>query len=485
MHMQTQASASEYTITDCSRSLTPTFSDWEEEAEQGDPDLSDYYSDSGYPTLRRPVLVLFSSAGPQRKPSSCNSRQQSPASVDVNLQKERTSERSDFSRKPHSSRVRKNKELFSSSATLPGSVDSSRAFRKLRKSHFSLAAYISDRERPPSSLVTTSISANGGAGLCTDKLADSYPPPSLSRLSQKIKQLRSLSLPFDVAEDEKMAQAKLRKAKRAARTLSFSFGSGSGDKRRRALNFFGSLNRRSGEELLQASAPNTAPSSPILVSKRIGAETGTIYEEETSSLSSAEEERLNELNYLHGDKFGSCRELSSTGLESETLQLERDAAHSGLRPLSKSKHKRPSLPNFTKFQRTLREPNTNGPSAVSNTTSLQENGACGRPSAHMRPLSLCTGSSQEISRLLPEQRALSPLVDCTPTSSPSSSPLHPRKRRYRKLSDPGSAPSTPDASSALASEPREERGLVRGGRGLRKGFTFCVSGDNLSPDWVG
>jgi hypothetical protein len=247
-----------------------------------------------------------------------------------------------------------------------------------------------------------------------------------------------------------MAQAKQKKSKKPSRALSFSFGSG--DKKKRARSLFGNIGRGRGETL--ASELAAAPHSPVLMGRRLGGETKTIYEEDRGSLSSVEEEeeRLNSLNYLHGNRFGSCRELTSLGLSTMTDSGKDDQTQ--LRPLSKSRHKRPSLPNFAKHF------------PVPHSTSSQV------PSQEER------GDNSSVS---------SQVSEITPPGSATSSPTPSRgKVRIRKLSDPGSAPSTPEAGNSPLAERRaakEDGGVARGSRPIRKGFTFSVGGGNLSPDW--
>ena len=458
-----------------------SMSDREVEIESSDPDLSDlsdYYSDSGYPTRPRPKLVLWTSRRNNPLPSASGQ----PTAPAKHQRKAGTSKAPEREHGRADSSHTRTRRLPTVPAARPvlSTGHSVKAFNKLRslRKNRVIPASTPERERPPSSLVTTSISANGKGNSPT--LADtSATDQQNSGLGQPpyLKQLRSFSLP---SSDVIMAQAKLKKTKKATRTLSFSFGSG--DKKKRARNIFGSLSRRSGEQvLLDQSVAAPAPSSPILVSRRVVGgggvgETGTIFEEETSSLSSVEGEelRLNGVNYLHGSRFGSCRELSLAGLETESPGKSGNL----LRPLSQSKHKRPSLPNFTKFQVQHRQTPQDPPGPRASTPIPgQEDVVVGGRSE----------SPQDSSRAPREPSSPREKLDRTPSSSVTSSPV-PRVRR-RKLSDPGSAPSTPDTGNSPMAERkanREEtsRGVVRGGRTLRKGFTFSVSGDNLSPDWV-
>ena len=179
--------------------------------------------------------------------------------------------------------------------------------------------------------------------------------------------------------------------------------------------------------------------------KRVAGDTSTIYEEDRGSLSSADEGE-DRLGSLHGNRFGSCRELTSVGLEKEEDQR--------LRPLSSTKHKRPSLPSFTKLPAGSEEP-------------------------------------QSLSSSLPRDAAPQNSTEGSPGPSPPSSPSRGEVLR-RKLSDPGSAPSTPAAGNSPTNERRQANRAEGGGRGglsranrpRRKGFTFSVGGSNLSPDWV-
>lgn len=416
---------------------TPTFdaSDKEEEeVESSDPDLSDYYSDSGYPTLPRPRLVLWTSRRNYSPPRSDDGQRKAGTPPPVLGQK-----------LADSSRVRsRHRKLPASSPTTSRETSSSskgKAFSKLRslRNNRILPASSPENERPPSTLVTTCISANGKSA--TQTVANSAGHP---------KQLRSVSLPTG---DSTMAQAKQKKSKKPNRALSFSFGSG--DKKKRARSLFGSIGRGRGEIVTDEQAA-AAPQSPVLIGRRLRG-TKTIYEEDRGSLSSVEEEeeRMNSLNYLHGNRFGSCRELTSAGLSAMT-----DSgidAQPQLRPLSKKRHKRPSLPNFAKH--------FPGSHSSSGRASPQE---------ERRDRTRTDSVSSQVS-------------DTTPPGSATSSPTPSRQRvRIRKLSDPGSAPSTPEAGNSPLTErraAREDGGVVRGSRPLRKGFTFSVGVGNLSPDW--
>ena len=417
---------------------TPTFdaSDKEEEeVESSDPDLSDYYSDSGYPTLPRPRLVLWSSRRNYSPPPSPSDDRQRKAGTPPPAIGQKLAD---------STRVRsRHRRLPAGLPTTPRETCSSKgkAFSKLRslRNNRILPASSPENERPPSTLVTTCISAHGKGATQTAANSAGHP-----------KQLRSVSLPTG---DSTMAQAKQKKSKKPNRALSFSFGSG--DKKKRARSLFGSIGRGKGETFGEMTA---APHSPVLMGRRLGAGTKTIYEEDRSSLSSVEEEeeRMNSLNYLHGNRFGSCRELTSLGLSATTESGSVDQPQ--LRPLSKRRHKRPSLPNFAKHF----------PHSASGRASPQE---------------------EEGDRTQADGSSVSSQVsEITPPNSATSSPTPSRGRvRIRKLSDPGSAPSTPETGNSPLAErrvAREDGGVARGSRPLRKGFTFSVGGGNLSPAWV-
>lgn len=413
---------------------TPTYSGAsdkeEEEIEGSDPDLSDYYSDSGYPTRPRPRLIVLSSGrkasleGVRSNPLQFTppGRLQGKAGAHEHKQVDSSYARS-----------RKTSVVSLPAATRETSCNKTKAFNKLRSLRNNRITPVSspERERPTSSLVTTSISANG---------KNSSPQGETRSPQQSVhhKQLRSLSLPEG---DTKMAQAKPKKTKKPNRSFSF----GSGDKKRSKNTFFRSMSR-SGDAV---EPEPELPHSPLLVGRK-SVQTVTIYEEDSHSLSSVEEEeeRLNSMNYLHGNRFGSCRELSSAGL----------AGGSGdpllFRPLSRSRHKRPSLPNFAKFLPQSRQV----PTTV---TTVQ--GEEGRDSP-----SRDSDESQ------------------TPPGSATSSPRPRGKLHRRNISDPGSAPGTPEAGNSPPPErrPSREGGVARGSRPLRKGFTFSVGGSKLSPDWV-
>ena len=402
---------------------TCTASDREEEVENSEPDLSDYYSDSGYPTRPRPRHILWTTS---------SSRQFRTVVAENGLQGRASTPNGGYgsSESPHTP-SRGSRRL--SVPLLPGAREvtsvRSKAFSKLRSLRNNRIIPVSSpdqRQRPPSSLVTNCLSAANG-----NKGADTATSPEL----RKPKQLRRFSLPSGSASDvEDMSQGKLKKAKKVGRALSFSLGTG--DKKKRARNIFGTLGR-SGE----SSEPPQVTQSPVLMSRKRGAgDTSTIYEEDRGSLSSADEQE-DRLGSLHGSRFGSCRELTSAGLEDE-------AAKQGLRPLSTSRHKRPSLPSFTKLP----------------------------------------AGSQELPSRPTEPQKPSPSQEEQHTNPPSGG----GKALRRKLSDPGSAPSTPEAGNSPTSEKRRPSreegggggGLSRGNRPRRKGFTFSVGGSNLSPDWV-
>lgn len=411
---------------------TPTYSasdKEQEEIEGSDPDLSDYYSDSGYPTRPRPRVIVLSS-GRNKSPLSVegarsNQLQFTPPGRLQGKAGAHEHKQADSSY----ARSRKTSVVSPPAATRETSCNKTKAFNKLRSLRNNRVTPVSspERERPTSSLVTTSISANG---------KNSSPQRETRSVQQSVhhKQLRSLSLPEG---DTKMAQAKPKKTKKPNRSFSF----GSGDKKRSRNTFFRSLSR-SGD----AVEPEL-PHSPLLVGRK-SVQTVTIYEEDSRSLSSVEEEeeRLNSMNYLHGNRFGSCRELSSAGLAAGS----RDQLL--LRPLSQTRHKRPSLPNFAKFL----------PQSRQVPTPVQ--GEEGRDSP-----SRDSDDSQ------------------TPPGSTMSSPRPREKLHRRNISDPGSAPGTPEAGNSPSPERRPSRGeggVARGSRPLRKGFTFSVGGSKLSPDWV-
>lgn len=456
MHAQVHTSASGRARLKGNCLYTPTYSASdreEEEVESSDPDLSDYYSDSGYPTRPRPRLVVWSSR-----------RNKPPLLVQVPRQQTTPTKLQRRTGTPPHKRAdsshARNRKLPVVSTTVPRESYSAKAFNKLRSLRNNRVIPVSspEYELPPSSLVTTSITANGTRGTSgSPKFADSDRHVGQS-MNPESRQLRSFSLP---SGDGKMAQAKLKKTKKVSRALSFSFGSG--DKKKRTRNFLGSP-RSGGEALVD---DPQVPHSPVLLGGRRGGRTGTIYEEETNSLSSAEEDeqRLNSMNYLHGNRFGSCRELSSAG-----LAVGGGSANPPLQSLSKGKHKRPSLPSFTKF---LHVPQ---PRQVSG-SHHQEGNKTNKSGSHTTH----TSSSGP-----PHTSEKSPACESSPGSA-TSSPLPREKFRRRKLSDPGSAPSTPEAGNSPPAErrlSREEGGIARSGRPLRKGFTFCVGGGNLSPDWV-
>jgi hypothetical protein len=405
---------------------TPTCpaSDREEEV---DPDLSDYYSDSGYPTRPRPRHILWTSSSRQFRTVVAENGLQGSAAPTANGH--RSSESLDTSR----SRRLSVPAVLGPRAREVTSVKS-KAFSKLRSLRNNRIIPVSspDRQRPPSSLVTNCLSANGNKGpnILTSPEEEGRP-----------KQLRSFSVPSGSASDvEDMSQGKLKKAKKVGRALSFSLGTG--DKKKRARSIFGTLSR-GGETA--ANEPPQVTKSPVLMSrKRVAGDTSTIYEEDRGSLSSADEGE-DRLGSLHGNRFGSCRELTSVGLEKEEDQR--------LRPLSSTKHKRPSLPSFTKLPAGSEEP-------------------------------------QSLSSSLPRDAAPQNSTEGSPGPSPPSSPSRGEVLR-RKLSDPGSAPSTPEAGNSPTNERRQTNRAEGGGRGglsranrpRRKGFTFSVGGSNLSPDW--
>ncbi|CAI8041525.1 Rho guanine nucleotide exchange factor 17 [Geodia barretti] len=414
---------------------TPTCpaSDREEEVENSEPDLSDYYSDSGYPTRPRPRHILWTSSSRQFRTVVAENGVQRRAAPTANGH--RSSDSLDTSR----SRRLSVPAVLGPAAREVTSVKT-KAFSKLRSLRNNRIIPVSspDRQRPPSSLVTNCLSANGNKGL------NVLTSPEEER---KPKQLRSFSVPSGSASDvEDMSQGKLKKAKKVGRALSFSLGTG--DKKKRARNIFGALSR--GGETAAMNEPPQVTQSPVLMSrKRVAGDTSTIYEEDRGSLSSADEgeDRLGSLGYIHGNRFGSCRELTSLGLEKEEANQQR------LRPLSSSKHKRPSLPSFTKLPAGSEEPQ-------------------------------CLSSS------LPRDAAPQNSSEGSPGPSPPSSPSRGKVLR-RKLSDPGSAPSTPETGNSPTNERRRANraegggggGLSRANRPLRKGFTFSVGGSNLSPDW--
>ena len=433
---------------------TPTYiaSDREEVESTCSSDFSDddevYYSDSGYPTLPRPKLVLWTSSSPspplthvpQRGDSSTlgRIRRKTVGVLPVNGLRETTSS---HARSRKLSVITPPATLPSTRETLQGTKN--KAFNKLRslRNNRILPASSTDHQRPPSSLVTNSISANG----------KSSPSSPLTPADGVTKQLRSISLPAGDSDTciDMAQQVKTKKTKKVSRAISFSFGSG--DRKRRARNIFGALGRGGRGDVLADSEPLEVKRSPVLVGRRGG--TATIYEEDRSSLSSVEEQD-DRLNYLRGNKFGSCRELTMAGLDDQP-QL--------LRPLSKRKHKRPSLPSFTKIM--------SGTPAV--------------PPGQLASLRIREAGEEDVgdrSSGSPADDGPSPPASVVSTPSPSQGRV-----LRRKLSDPGSAPSTPEPGTSPMMErriSREEGGVVRGGRPLRKGFTFSVGGANVSPNWV-
>ena len=443
-------------------SCTPTYSDREEdedEADTSEADLSDYYSDSGYPSQPRPKSVLF--------PLSDGSNRE--AAITKPCQRSRAAElRGGHKQFRPDSQVQRKRQAVATGSTSTTSGDAlhSKAFNKLRALRRSRVTPVcsAERERPQSSLATTSISANGKAAPTTGGHLSSVSQFDRgSDLSPSNRQLRSRSLN---SSDAVMAQAKVKKAKKATRTLSFSFGSGSGDKRKRALSIFGSLSRRSGDAFLDQTVP---PSSPILGGRTaVGrAQTTTIYEE-TGSLSSVEEEAGKRAVRLRKEnRFGSCRELATCGREPKEVTWIPAPLPA---PISTTRHKRPSLPNFRHLRLNGHHDNltpTHAPSRedIPPATHLDH-----RPSS---PTSLTDQGERETH----------PSTEHTPTTSASPLP----RLRLRKLSDPGgSAPSSPTSDPGCGPEGErrsgfEERGTARISRPIRKGFTFHVSGDN---DWV-
>ena len=449
-------------------SCTPTYSDHEEDEEEADTseaDLSDYYSDSSYPSQPRPKSVLFPlSDGTNRE-----------AAITRPCQRSRTAElRGGRKQLRSDSHVQGKRQAVAagSTGTTSGDALHSKAFNKLRALGSSRVTPVCspERERPQSSLATTSISANGKA---TPTAGGQLSPVSQfeheSDLPPSNRQLRSRSLN---SGDAVMAQAKVKKAKKAARTLSFSFGSGSGDKRKRALSIFGSLSRRSGDAFLDQTV---TPSSPILGGRTVAgrAQTTTIYEE-TGSLSSVEEEAGRRAVRLRKEnRFGSCRELATCGRELATCGREPKEGSWIPAPLptptSKARHKRPSLPSFGHLRLNSRHSNPTPTHAPSRDDIPPETHLDHHPSS---PTSLTDQGERETH----------PSTEHTPTNT---SPLP--RLRLRKLSDPGgSAPSSPTSDPGCGPEGErrsgfEERGVARGSRPIRKGFTFHVSGDN---DWV-
>lgn len=422
----------------------------EEEIENSELDLSDYYSDSGYPTRPRPRHILWTSSSRQLRTVVAENGLQRRASTSTS-----NGHRSiDYSQS--SSRSRRQ-----SVPILPGAREvttvKSKAFSKLRslRNNRVIPVAAPERQRPPSSLVTNCLSASGN-----NKAAHVV---VTSPEEGRPKQLRSFSVPSGSLTDvEEMAQAKLKKAKKVGRALSFSLGTG--DRKKRARSIFGALGRNnggsSGGETLAISEPPPVTKSPVLMGrKRTAGDTTTIYEEDKASLSSTEEQedRLGSLSYLHGNRFGSCRELTSAGLDEEETNQR-------LRPLSTSRHKRPSLPSFTRLPAGCQE---------SPTGSQMQSASSSLPTEPEKTETTTHGAS-----------------------GPPSSPSRGGKVLRRKLSDPGSASSTPEAGNSPTTERRVGReeggsgggggggGLTRGNRPRRKGFTFSVGGSNLSPDWV-
>ena len=435
---------------------TPTCDREEEVDENSDIDLSDYYSDSGYPTRPRPRLVLWTNAS-----SSSSRRSTSPVvqvkNSDSNSNNKPTSSAKQRKLPPTGfpTRSRKVPVIYPLTST-SNSVETnnataktkSKAFSKLRSLRNNRVIPVSspERQRPPSSLATTSICANGNA--------NGQSPALRSNNEHYPKQLRSVSLPNNSPgcnADIMAAQTKLKKAKKVGRALSFSLGSS--DRKKRARSIFG---RSSGGDLLTKSEPppQVVTHSPVLVGRkagRVGGGTATIYEEDKASISSAEEQDDDDdgsMSYLHGNKFGSCRELTSVGC---------DTTDSKLRPLSNTKHKRPSLPSFTKL-------------------------VFGPRQEQYDPNPLLEEDSSSLTDLHPSRQPSENITSSLSTQGATN--------RRRKLSDPGSTSSTPEGGNSPTSERntmREERrggGSVSRSRPVRKGFTFSVGGTNVSPDWV-
>lgn len=437
--------------------------------QSNDIDLSDYYSDSGYPTLPRPKLVLRTSPhsrSPTPRTQVARGTSTSAASL-VRVQRKTATLPLNGHKQTDSSHARSRKLSPPTPKTETIQETKTKAFNKLRslKNNRIIPASSPDRRRPPSSLVTTSLCANGNSSSAS--ISSPQQQQATTTPDSRPRQLRSVSLPegHGTTCDTKMAQVKQKKSKKVGRAISFSFGTG--DRKKRARSIFGTFGRGGGEDTASVamSEPPQVKRSPVLVGRRgggggEGGGAATIYEEDRTSMSSVEDqdERLNSINYLHGNKFGSCRELTSIG-----RQLSPDSEGPQLRFLSKSKHKRPSLPNFSKFlSGNAASTDQNVPSPLS-----EEDKSLAGGHTH-------SSTQQPNMDVLPK----------TPPGSGVSTPSPRGKIRRRKLSDPGSAPSTPEPGNSPILERREEVGVVRGGRSLRKGFTFSVGGANMSPEWV-
>jgi len=158
MHAQVRTSRHARHPTPSGRSYTPTYSDREEEVDSSDPDLSDYYSDSGYPTRPRPKLVLFSRLhSPWRAADTY--RQQTLS--DNHLRRSCTPEPRGHRHKAEPQvRTRRQAVVAVSSDAIH-----TKAFNKLRalKNNRVTPVCSPERERPQSSLATTSICANSNS----------------------------------------------------------------------------------------------------------------------------------------------------------------------------------------------------------------------------------------------------------------------------------------------------------------------------------
>lgn len=277
------------------------------------------------------------------------------------------------------------------------------------------------------------------------------------------------------------SQSKTKKPRKPSRSLTFSFGVGS-EKKRKSLGFLGSKPRRQSDDGNFLSVRNTvAPSSPILMGKRKGntlpgmttsssvsdLQRHCILEERDSCGSSGDwgEAQV----YPHQDNgtsllknhFGSCRDFHSID---ETERVKN----------------RPRPPLYVPSRGDTDSPTLEYSPVYTPTSGFSSR----QDSFESLTLSMRSEPPPRFTYSNPPSRSQSPNIFRGKGSGVKDDLVIPRSRE-RKLSDP--APSTPDLNgqSRVSGSPPSATASPRGSL-LRKRNTFCVRQTRLThkPGWV-
>lgn len=212
-------------------------------------DLSDQYSDIGYPTLPRPKTILSLSRA-SLPWSICNQASKLGGTIPLRVKKGR---RTEFERQLHS--------ICVDAAVSPVKVNGELQPHNAKLSKQTSLSGISDRlhsQGPGSSSAQGRPGTDGVVSEGNSIFSGGGEKPEIMNNHTKSKSKGTAD-----TRGEEAGQQKSKKSRKPSKALSFSFGSGS-ERKRRTLGFLW----RGEKKTLDRPSPVT-PKSPILVSKKV------------------------------------------------------------------------------------------------------------------------------------------------------------------------------------------------------------------------